>query len=246
MADQTPFTSRRAVVVGATSGLGHEVAQLLVAKGWQVGIAARSEAKLVAMEEAHPGRVVHEVIDVNSESAPEKLMSLIGRLGGMDLYFHASGIGSQNPTLQPGIELATVATNCTGFARMVGEAYRHFVLQGGGHLCAISSIAGTKGLGPAPSYSASKAFQSTYLEALEQQSVGHGYGVRITDIRPGFVDTPLLAGGKYPMLLDAKVTARAIVRAVTKKRRVVVLDWRWRIVTAAWRLIPRCMWRHML
>ena len=85
---------------------------------------------------------------------------------GMDLFFYASGIGKQNRELKEDIELATLQTNGVGFTRMIGEAYRYFASHGGGHIAAITSIAGTKGLGPAPSYSATKAMQNVYLASF--------------------------------------------------------------------------------
>ena len=87
-----------------------------------------------------------------------------GRQGG----FHASGIGKQNPNVDAEIELRTVNTNGMGFTRMIDAAFGYMVKHGGGHIAAITSVAGTKGLGMAPSYSAAKAFQNTYLQALEQ------------------------------------------------------------------------------
>lgn len=239
-------SSRLAVVFGASSGLGREVARLLACQGWQVAVAARREQPLEELEKAEPGIVCHASIDACSPDAPKQLRQLVERLGGMTLYFHAAGIGSQNIGLEPGIETSTVATNCQGFTALVGEAYRYFAAHGGGHLCAITSIAATKGLGPAPAYSASKAFQATYLQALEQQSNNCGHNVTITDVRPGFVDTPLLDDGhSYPLMLNAEATARSIVKAINRRSHVRVVDWRWRAITAMWRRIPRALWRKM-
>ena len=118
--------------------------------------------------------------------------------------------------------------------------------HGGGHIAAISSIAGTKGLGAAPSYSATKAFQNTYIQSLEQQARMRGLKIRFTDLRPGFVSTPLLGDNpKYPMLLNPEKVAKEIVKAINNRRHVWVIDWRWRIVTALWRRIPRPLWRHL-
>ena len=148
--------------------------------------------------------------------------------------------------LKEEIELRTVDTNAMGFPRMVGAGYRYMARQGHGHIAVISSIAGTKGLGPAPSYSATKAFQNCYIQALEQQACSRGLDIRFTDVRPGFVDTALLHdGNRYPMLLSPTPVAREIVAAVESREHVRVIDWRWRIVTALWRRIPRCLWRRM-
>lgn len=232
---------KRAIVVGASSGIGLEVAKLLMAQGWKVGVAAR---RIEQMKDL--GAAAVERIDVTTDDATEGLQRLISKLGGMDLYFHASGIGKQNRELTADIELATLQTNGVGFTRMIGEAYRYFVKQGSGHIAAITSIAGTKGLGPAPSYSATKAMQNVYLQALEQQARSRGLDIVFTDVRPGFVDTALLAGDfHYPMMLRPEKVAQEIVCAINHHQHIRVIDWRYRILTAVWRRIPRWIWRRI-
>ena len=142
---------KRVIIIGASSGMGQEVAKLFIADGFTVGVAARREDRLQALKHLAPDRVEVAIIDVTAEDAPDRLRGLIDRLGGMDLFFYASGIGKQNRTLSPDIEMNTVNTNGMGFTRMIGEAYRYFAERGEGHIAAITSIAGTKGLGPAPS-----------------------------------------------------------------------------------------------
>ncbi len=137
---------KKAIVIGASSGIGLEVAKLLIEQGWMVGVAGRRVELLQGI-----GATAVERIDVTTNDATDALQRLIGKTGGMDLFFYASGIGKQNRELKEDIELATMQTNGVGFTRMIGEAYRYFASHGGGHIAAITSIAGTKGLGPAPS-----------------------------------------------------------------------------------------------
>ena len=230
-----------AIVIGASSGIGREVAKLLIAEGWTVGVAARRVELLQTL-----GAAAVEPIDVTTEKATEHLRRLINKTGGMDLFFYASGIGKQNRELKEDVELATVQTNGLGFTRMIGEAYRYFAEQGQGHIAAITSIAGTKGLGPAPSYSATKAMQNVYLQALEQQAHARGLKIRFTDIRPGFVDTALLSGDfKYPMMLRPERVAKDIVSAIKGRKHIRVVDWKYRLLTALWRRIPRWVWRRL-
>ena len=222
------------------------MAKLLLAEGYHLGIAARRENRLLELKQQAPDRVVVQTIDVTADDAPERLRGLIDHLGGMDLFFYASGVGKQNRTLTPDIELNTVNTNGMGFTRMIGEAYRYFAERGEGHIAAISSIAGVKGLGPAPSYSATKAMQNVYLQALEQQANARALKIRFTDIRPGFVDTDLLNGDfHYPMMLKPDKVAREIVKAIKNKRHIKVIDWRYAVLTALWRRVPRCLWRRL-
>lgn len=231
--------------MGASSGIGREVARLLLQQGWCVGVAARRIERLDELCSAFPQLAVAETIDVISQDAAERLRTLIDRLGGMDIYIHSSGVGWQNVTLDAELEICTVVTNGVGFTRMVDAAFQYFREQNGGHIVAISSIAGTKGLGPAPSYSATKAFQNTYLESLEQLSCNLRLGIGITDIRPGFVDTPLIENANYPLKLNSQDVARQIVKAIVKKRHVCVVDWRYRCLVTIWRMLPRWIWRKL-
>ncbi len=237
---------QKVIIIGASSGLGKEVAKLLIANGYTLGLAARRTQPLEELKALAPERVMIHAIDVTSDDAPQALEHLIDMVGGIDLFIYTAGVGFQNMELEPDIELKTVNTNALGFTRMIGAAYRYMAEHGGGHIAAISSIAGTKGLGAAPSYSATKAMQNTYLQALEQQAHMRNLNITFTDLRPGFVATPLLGDNpQYPMLLKTERVAKEIVTAIKHHRHVWVIDWRWRIATALWRRIPRCLWRHL-
>ena len=153
--------------MGATSGIGLEVARLFHREGHPVAIAGRRQENLQRIS-AELGNCPYAQIDVTDPNAPALLQGLIGQLGGMDIYLHVSGIGKQNRQLDTTIELSTVETNAMGFTRMINHAWHYFRTQGGGHIAAVTSIAGTKGMGVAPSYSATKRYCNTYLQALAQ------------------------------------------------------------------------------
>ncbi len=159
---------KRAIIIGATSGIGQEVAKCLLLEGWQIGIAGRRQSALETLQQVAPEQIEIQALDVTREDAAEKLNMLIDKVGGMDLFLLSSGIGFQNMKLDMEVELNTARTNVEGFTRMVDTAFAYFRKNGGGHLAVISSIAGTKGLGVAPAYSATKRFQNTYIDALEQ------------------------------------------------------------------------------
>lgn len=240
------MSKRNAIVVGASSGMGREVALLLLADGWQVGVAARRADLLQEICDQYPLQASMAVLDICDCSAGEKLADLADEMGGMDLYFHASGIGKQNPNLSPEINLRTAVTNVDGFTRMIDAAFAYMAAHGGGHIAALTSIAGTKGLGVAAAYSASKAYQNVYLQALEQLANIRRLPIRFTDVRPGFVATALLSDQHtYPMLMDPKRVAKSIVKAIKCRKHTVVIDWRYRLLTALWRRIPKALWRHL-
>ena len=222
---------KRAIIIGATSGIGREVAKQLLLQGWRLGIAGRRLPALEALQSSAPDLIEIAVLDVTQPDATPKLNNLIRRVGGMDLFLLSSGIGYQNMELNPDIELDTARTNVEGFMRMADTAFHHFREHGGGQLAVISSIAGTKGLGVAPAYSATKRFQNTYIDALEQLAGMQKLNIRFTDIRPGFVSTDLLNDGKhYPLLMRPEKVAKRIVRALNHRQRVVVIDWRYAII----------------
>lgn len=241
--------TRRAIVMGATSGIGKEVVKILTEKGWLVGIAGRRQTILQQMQSKNLNIVATEDIDVTTDNATEKLAKLIGKTGGMDLYFHSSGIGCQNRELDFDKEVSTVSTNTLGVTRMVNTAFHYFENHKGkeGMIAVISSIAGTKGLGPAPSYSASKRFVNHYLECLSQLChIRKIKNIRFLDIRPGFVKTPLLNdGNRYPMQLDPSFVAKKIVKAIERRKSVVTIDWKYRLLVFFWRMIPRWIWVRM-
>lgn len=236
---------KRIIIIGATSGIGYEVANIYRRLGWRVGVAGRRTERLEAFKEQAPEQIEIQQIDVTQADAIDKFHQLIEKLGGMDIFLLSTGVGSQNRALDPKIELATVNTNAIGFTRMVTAAYNYFQEQGKGHLAVISSIAGTKGLGAAPSYSATKRFQNTYIDALAQLARMEKLPITFTDIRPGFVKTDLLKNDKYPLLMRPEMVAKRIVRALNRKKRSVIIDWRYAVLVFLWRLIPEGIWERL-
>ncbi len=232
--------------MGATSGIGLEVVKVLASKGWQLGVAGRRDDVLQQLKDEVPQVVAAQSIDITRDDAPQRLNGLINELGGIDLYFHSSGIGYQNPDLDADKEQRTVETNAVGFTRMVDAMFNYFAQRPDhqGHIAVISSIARTKGLGAAPAYSATKRYVSHYLECLSQLcTIRRLRHIHLHDIRPGFVRTPLIAdGNRYPMQLDPERVAQSIVRGIERDRSVITVDWRYRLLVAGWRLLPRWLW----
>ena len=233
---------KKIIIMGATSGIGLEVARLFHQQGHIIAIAGRRMDNLQRIS-TELANCPYAQIDVTDTQAPTRLQELIEDLGGMDIYLHVSGIGKQNRQLDTDVELATVETNALGFTRLVNHAWHYFRTQGSGHIVAVSSIAGTKGLGAAPSYSATKRYCNTYLEALAQLASMQGLNIHFTDIRPGFVNTELLSDSfHYPMMMQPLPVAHQIVKGILSRKRTVTIDWRFRLLVFFWRLIPSCLW----
>lgn len=232
------------VIMGATSGIGLAVAKALAKRGVKIGAAGRRQDSLDALRREFPDNVETMQIDVNSSDAPDRLDRLIGRLGGMDLYFHVSGIGYDNPTLDPGRDAEIIDTNAVGLARMVTAAYRYFRHHGiRGHICALTSIAGLAPIGDMAAYCASKTCAQTFLTAMSQLSREQRSGVTFTDIRPGWIETPLLhADTSYPLAMPLDAIVPRVIRALVRRPRVAYLDWRWRGAALLARAVPECLW----
>ncbi len=240
---------RKLIVIGASSGMGKKIATDFARLGWRVGIAARRKENLKSIKEMYPDRIEYMVMDVTAPDAVERFHKLIRLTDGMDYLLFSAGSGWQNAELDEAKDRRTIDVNVTGFTRIVNAAYKYFKDNAGirkGHIAAITSVAGTKGIGVSAVYSASKRYQWNYLQALDQLAHIQHVDVAITDIRPGFVDTPLLVQGKdYPMEMSVAYVAPRIERAMIAGKRVAVIDSRWAVMCALWRCIPNVLWRHL-
>lgn len=238
---------KRIIIMGASSGMGLATAEALASRGVHVGIAARHTEPMRALQKKYLGQVHYAAIDVRKPEAVERFYQLIEAVGGMDIYLHVAGIGYENLQLDPEKEVDIFNTNICGFARMICAAYRWMFKRGvRGQIAAITSVAGTNGIGRLSAYSASKAAGQRYLTALEQLANEEKSGIRFTDIRPGWVQTPLLEKGrKYPMTMPVDYAVMCIIRAIVKKQRVAVFDGRWNAVVGLWRALPDAIWTRM-
>lgn len=235
---------KKMIIMGASSGLGLALAEALLSRGLRLGLAARRTETLRTLSQKYPGLVEYESIDITHRDAPEKLNALIAKLGGMDIYVHMSGIGNPNPNLDPNVEAQVIDTNAGGLVRMTSAAFDYYKKEGRkGQIVAVTSVAGTKGIGELAAYSASKRCGSTYLVALEQLARMQGLDISFTDIRPGWVRTPLLSDdSKYPMEMTPEEVVPLIIKAIVRKQRVAVINWKFALMTSILRCLPDSLW----
>lgn len=240
------MNNKSIVIIGATSGIGLETAKIFIKEDYVVGICGRRYKELEQIQRFAPSKIFIKEIDITSEQAPALLLTLIEEMGGTSLILNCAGIGFQNRNLDMATEIKTVETNVLGFTRIADTAFNYFTERGEGHFAAISSIAGVKGLGAAPAYSATKRYQNTYIQALAQLACIKGTKIYFTDIRPGFVKTALLNDNrKYPLLMTPQKVASKIHKAIDGRKRVIVIDWRYSILVLLWRMIPNFIWERL-
>lgn len=237
------MSEKKILIIGATSGIGAALVAACSRAGWTVGATGRRLEQLETMKAADPDRIFIRRHDVTAPDSLAVLESLVTEMNGADVVVYSSGIGIYNKNLDWEPERDTIAVNVTGFTEIATWAFRYFLEKGAGHFVGISSVASERGNGKAPAYNASKAFMSNYMEGLRQKAFHSKKEIFITDIRPGFVDTPMTQQNKG-MFWVAKVdvAARQIMTAIARKKRVAYITSRWGL--AAWliRRVPRGMY----
>ena len=216
---------KKIIIIGASSGMGMRIATDFARLGWRVGIAARREDRLKAVKNLYPDRIEYMTIDVAAPDATERFYKLIELIDGMDYLLYSAGCGWNNPELDETFDERTIDVNVKGFTRIINAAYKYYKDTANlhrGHIAAITSVAGVKGIGISATYSATKRYQWAYLQAIDQLAHQQHVNVSVTDIRPGFVDTPLLSGDKnYPLLMSIDYVAPRIERAIVRHRREI-------------------------
>ena len=237
---------KKAIIIGATSGIGRKLADILAENGCRVGITGRRSGLLEEAEKAHPGRIVPESFDITDrEATSESLERLALQLGGIDLLVISSGTGDLNPTLDFDTEKGAIDTNVTGFTQVAGWAFRYFEQQGYGHLAAITSVGGLRGSPEAPAYNASKAYQINYLEGLRKKASLLHLPITITDIRPGLVGTAMAKGEGLFWVMPVEKATRQIFSAIKREKSVAYVTRRWGMVAMILRLLPRRLYNRI-
>ncbi|HIF40659.1 MAG TPA: SDR family NAD(P)-dependent oxidoreductase [Planctomycetes bacterium] len=247
----------RALVVGASSGMGMELVRQLAGAGWAVGAVARSSDKLEALAAevagsapatpSYPvGPVTIATCDVTqTDLADTAFAELVESLGGLDLMIFAAGImpvvGREEYNTPK--DLGILDTNLLGAVAWCNAAARLFASQRSGTLVGISSIAGARGRKGNPVYGASKAGLDHYLEALRNRL--SEVGVHVCTIKPGFVETPMTAHLELAGAISAEEAARQILKAAKSRANTRYVPWRWALVAVVVKSIPSMIFKRL-
>jgi short-subunit dehydrogenase len=237
---------KKAIVIGASSGIGRELSKILFRNQYTVGIMARRVDLLAELRNRMSNDVFVERIDLSdTDSAKDALTKLIEKMGGVELVVISAGTGHLNPELDWTLENEAIKTNVMGFAAIANVAVRHFMENASGHLVGISSIAALRGGRESPAYNASKAFESNYMEGLRQKVRKLGLPITITDIKPGFVKTAMAKGDGIFWAADADKAAEQIYTAIKRRRSSAYITRRWRLVAWLIKLLPRFIYERL-
>ncbi len=231
--------TKKAIIIGGTSGIGRGLAELLMKNNWTVGITGRRTEILDEIKENRKQQVFIQQHDITAIDHSDTAMeSLFNKLGVVDLVIVSSGVSELNQELDWNTEHKVILTNVNGIAKVYEFMFSKLKKQGHGHLVGISSIASLRGNRYCPSYSASKAFQANYLEALRCIAKNEKININITDVQPGFVDTPMAKGDTLFWVASVKKASHQIYSAILKRKRKVYITKRWRFIAWCMKLAP--------
>ena len=246
-----PQTWKRAIIVGASSGIGEALARALTADGCRVALVARREDRLRALAQGlndDAGEVAalpysHDVTDTGK--VPALFETITRDLGGVDLVIYAAGI---MPRVGPeeydtAKDAETIAANFTGAVAWLNEAARRFEKAKSGTIVGISSVAGDRGRRGNPVYGATKAALNAYLESLRNRIERRG--AFVVTIKPGPVDTPMTQGLKMPGMIAPEQAAAEILLAAKDKVRVAYVPGKWKPIMAVIRAIPAPIFKYL-
>jgi len=239
---------KKAIVVGATSGMGRQVAKLLAQNGYTVGLVGRRISLLESLQTEIASKTIIKQLDVTSINAREQLTDFIHELGGLDLIvisISASNDYIADPTQELINNQKTLATDLMGFWTMADTALSYFIAQGSGHLVGISSTSGLKGEAASPVYSGAKAFISRYLEGERNRMIQKNIPIYITDIIPGWVEIEAVDIHTIPAAYWVATTqeaAQQIYTAISKHKKVAYITKRFALIALLYHIVPDCIY----
>lgn len=233
---------KKAIIVGATSGIGKELASILIKNNFKVGITGRRLKLLEQLKSTSPDNYIVKSFDCTAASNITKLRELTDELEGLDLLIMSSGRGHENRQLNFQEDNKTINLNVSAFTEIMNWSFNFFKNQGFGHITAISSVAGLRGTKFAPAYFASKAYQINYLESLRKMAIKNVY---ITDIRPGYVDTAMALGDNLFWVSSKEKAAKQIFNYIRKKKDIGYVSKKWQIIAFALKIVPNFIYKRV-
>jgi short-subunit dehydrogenase len=237
--------SYKVIIIGATSGIGEELAKLYATQGCRVGISGRRQNLLDSLQQQFPDNIVTECFDVTGNENTKHVDNLIQKLGGLDLLIYNSGYAQLFSSLRWEIEKQTTLVNVNGFVEIINFGLNYFLKQKKGQIAVTSSIASIRGNSLTPAYNASKAYVSSYMEGLSIKMYKQKIPIYLTDIQPGFVDTDMAQGNGIFWVAPVEKAARQIYRAIKHKRRRVYITKRWWFIAQILKILPYSIYKNI-
>lgn len=252
---------KKAIIIGASSGMGREVAKRLSQAGYTVGLVARRMPQLESLKAELPGPSFIKQIDVTTQDARQQLQDLITTMNGVDLA--VIGISSYldnrnaqathdkdySPKKTWAEKERTLNVDAKGFIAMADVLLEHFMQKNNGHLVGISSTSGQRGVAYNPEYAAAKACISYYMEAQRNYMKQNNIPVHITDIVPGYVAVEHSPLGEDPSAyweISVEEAGAVIMDGIKKQEEVVYVPRRVWLVAMLLKYLPDTIYNNYL
>lgn len=239
--------NQKAIVVGASTGIGREIAKVLAHYGYELGLCSRKIDLLNVLARELPTKSWTKKIDLmDADNIQPLLQELVDEMGGLDLIVVNSGIWpeGQQGMLPQSKQIPfewireTIAVNVTGCAAAFNFAFNYFMkhTNGFGHIVGISSTDAVRGNAVNPSYCASKSFMAVFLEGMRNKCAQLAIPMVITEIRPGWIQTtpemmmdPDTQNYAY-WVAPSTQAAQDVYRAIAAKKKVAYVPQRWALI----------------
>jgi short-subunit dehydrogenase len=234
------------IIIGATSGIGRALFEKYAADGNFIGIVGRRTHLLDELRHEYPDSTITATADITKQDEIVQAINVFhSELKDIDLAIVCSGMGDINASLDYAVERPTIDTNVIGWTFVVDTLYNIFEHQSHGHLVAITSAGGLRGEPMAPAYSASKAYQINYMEALRKKAYKRGNHIRVTDIRPGLIDTAMAKGEGLFWVMPVEKVASQIIAAIRKEKSKAYITKRWHVLAIINKSLPFMFYKRM-
>ncbi len=236
---------KNAIIIGASSGIGRELALQLTAMNYRLCVTARREDLLKKLGAALSRESFTRKMDISdTESAISIFSEITRKLGTVDLIIISAGTGFINPEMPWENDKCTIDVNVRGFTAIANTSYQFFKEQGYGQLAGISSVAAVRG-GATAAYNASKAYVSSYLAGLRAKAAKEKLSLTVSDIRPGLVDTAMAQGEGLFWVAPVPKAAKQIIQCIERKKRIAYITKRWRLIAILLKLLPEGIYNRI-
>ncbi|HKK44089.1 MAG TPA: SDR family NAD(P)-dependent oxidoreductase [Balneolaceae bacterium] len=239
---------QKVAIIGATSGIGRELACQMHAQGYIVGATGRRMERLEELKNELKSRIHIEYMDVTkTEDTVAQLDQLIKKMGGLDIIVLNAGVSNyRDESKGRETDLHVIDVNIRGFANLAAYSFARFEEQGHGQIVGISSIASLFGWGLSVPYNASKAFVNNYLQGYRQKANHSGADIVVTTVLPGFVQSEMTEGeGVLFWMASTEKAVSQIIVAIRKKKNIAYITRRWRLIAWLIKIIPDWTWNWM-
>lgn len=244
---------KKAIVIGASSGIGRAIAQELVKNNYIVVVTGRRMNLLEELQQASPDNIITQYMDVEQiEESRATLNDLITQLGSIDVFVYNSATWPKGPEdFTPENRISwpclhrMVEVNVASFVGLTDIILDHFRKQNHGHIVGISSVDAIRGCAAIPIYCATKSFMSIYLEGLRNSFIQGSIPIDVTEIRPGWVQTSFAMGPEAYWVSTPEEIAPQIVESIHNKDKVAYVTRRWQIIGLLLAIMPDWLYNKL-